>query len=82
MTTEIAAKVKGFITQNFYVPEDFELKNDSSLLDQGVVDSTGVLEVVSFLEEEFEIEVDDDELVPENLDSIDRIAAFVGRKKS
>ena len=59
-----------------------ELADDASLTDRGVVDSTGVLELVGFLEETFAIEVGDDELVPENLDSIKLIAAFVAGKKA
>lgn len=54
-----------------------ELSDEASLTDRGVVDSTGVLELVGFLEETFGIEVGDDELIPENLDSIKLIAAFV-----
>ncbi len=81
MTTTID-KVRGFITTNFYVPDVDALSNEASLLEKGIVDSTGVLEVVSFLEKEFGIKVDDAELLPENLDSIGRIAEFVGRKRS
>ncbi|MGZ8197708.1 MAG: acyl carrier protein, partial [Burkholderiales bacterium] len=51
-----------------------------SLLDAGIIDSTGVMELVSFLEQEFGIQVDDQDLVPENLDSISALAAFVTRK--
>jgi acyl carrier protein len=50
------------------------------LIDTGIVDSTGVVEIVTYLEETFRIEVDDDDLVPENLDSVSRLAAFVDRK--
>jgi acyl carrier protein len=81
MTTTIE-KVRGFITTNFYVPDVDALSDDASLLDKGIVDSTGILEVVSFLEREFEIKVSDAELLPENLDTIGRIASFVGRKRA
>ncbi len=53
---------------------------DDSLIESGVIDSTGVLELIEFLEEEFAIRVEDAETVPENLDSIERIVAFVDRK--
>jgi acyl carrier protein len=58
------------------------LKEDTSLLDSGLIDSTGVLELISFLEEELGITIDDTEVVPENLDSLSRIAAFVERKQT
>ncbi|WP_258868246.1 acyl carrier protein [Alkalilimnicola ehrlichii] len=57
------------------------LADDDSFLEQGIIDSTGIMEVIFFLEEEFGIRVDDDELIPENLDSVNRIARFVQRKR-
>ena len=71
-----------FITTNFYPGEDFVLTDDASLLDSGLIDSTGVLELITFLEAEFGITIDDTEVVPENLDSIGRIAAFVASKQA
>jgi acyl carrier protein len=79
---EIAGKVRTFITSNFYVPVPAELGDETSLLDSGVVDSTGVLEVISFLENEFGIEVADEEMLPDNLDSIAKIAAYVQKKRN
>lgn len=73
--------VRQFIVKNFYVADAAGLADDASLLDKGVIDSTGVLEVVAHLEETYGIKVDDAELLPENLDSIARIAAFVQKKK-
>ena len=73
-------KIRGFIVTNFYVQAEADLSDDASLLDLGIIDSTGVLEVITFLEEAFGIEVADDELIPENLESIGRIASFVERK--
>ena len=61
---------------------DQDLSASQSLLDSGVVDSTGVLELVAFLEQSFGIEVKDADMVPENLDTIDNIAAFVRRKQA
>ena len=78
---DIRERVKNFITTNFYVPEASSLSDEESLLDKGIVDSTGILEVISFVESEFGIVVGENEIVAENLDSIRRIAAFVARKR-
>ena len=75
-------RVKSFITTNFYVPDPAALEDDASLLDKGIVDSTGVLEIIGFLEQEFGVTVDDAEILPENLDSVGRIAEFVAKKKA
>ena len=77
----IQADVRQFIVKNFYVADPAGLPDDASLLDKGVIDSTGVLEVVAHLESTYGIKVDDAELLPENLDSIARIAAFIEKKK-
>ena len=74
------AKVRKFIETNFYVPEGESLGDDASLIDRGVIDSTGVLELIGFLQDEYKIEVADDEMVPENLDTIARIEAYLARK--
>ncbi|HEY1308212.1 MAG TPA: acyl carrier protein [Vicinamibacterales bacterium] len=67
--------------ENFlYGQVSTELRDDESLLDRGLIDSTGVLELVGFLEHRYRISVDDRELVPDNLDSIARIVAFVEAK--
>jgi acyl carrier protein len=75
-------QIRRFVLTNFLFTEnESELKSDASLLDQGIMDSTGVLELVAFLEQQFGIKVADEELVPENLDSVVRIVDFVGRKQ-
>ncbi len=75
------ATIRQFIFDNFlFDADEGELKNDSSFLDQGIIDSTGVLELVEWLEDEFNISVDDEELIPENLDSVDSLAGFIARK--
>jgi acyl carrier protein len=74
--------VRKFITENFYIADKASLTDDASLLDKGIIDSTGVLEVVAFLESEFGISVDDAEILPENLDTIAAIGAYVERKKA
>ncbi len=56
------------------------MSDDDSLLEKGIIDSTGVLELVGFIEENFHVAVKDDELLPENLDSVERLIAFVTRK--
>ncbi len=78
---ETITQVRRFIFENFLFDADEEdLKNDASFLDQGIIDSTGVLELVEWLEDTFDITVDDDELIPENLDSVNQLAAFITRK--
>jgi acyl carrier protein len=78
---DIKEKVRAFVTTNFYVADPSALADDASLLDRGIIDSTGVLEIIMFLEETFGLTVLDSEMVPENLDSIDSIAAYVAGKR-
>ena len=79
---EYRERVRTFIVANFYVADVTALADQTSLLDGGVIDSTGVLEVIQFVEAEFAIAVADDEIVPENLDSIERIASYIERKRA
>lgn len=74
-------QIRDFVTTNFYVPEPKALDDATSLLDHGIIDSTGVLEVIMFIESTFGVTVEDSEMLPENLDSIERIAAFVAKKQ-
>lgn len=74
--------ITAFIRENFCFDDAARLQSDTSLLDSGIVDSTGVLEIIGFLERELGIRVEDEETTPENLDSIARICAFVERKRS
>jgi len=78
---EIQDKIRAFIVENFLFGEGDDLKSDTSFLDDGIIDSTGILELVDFLEEEFAISIDDEELVPENLDSLNNVTAYVSKKK-
>ena len=78
MSTNILDSVRAFVVEAFYAPAD--LADDASLLDTGTVDSTGVLELIMFLEKRWEITVGDREIHPDYFDSIRRIAAFVERK--
>jgi acyl carrier protein len=79
---DIRNQVRSFVTTNFYVPDPAALADEASLLDQGIIDSTGVLEVISFLEDTFGVTVEDSEMLPENLDSIARITSFVHKKRA
>jgi acyl carrier protein len=79
---EIRDQVRQFIMTNFYGASKQELEDSTSLLDSGLVDSTGILELISYLESNFGITVADSETLPENLDSIGSIANFVARKKA
>jgi acyl carrier protein len=74
------ATIRAFLVDSFLLGDDDGFDNDVSLLDSGIIDSTGVMEVVAFLEETYGIEVADDELVADNLDSVSRLARFVVRK--
>ena len=81
MHYEIGAAVRRFIAENFLFREDIEsLPEDASFLEAGIIDSTGVLELVCFLETSYGIQVADDEMLPENLDSIRAVTAYVRRK--
>ena len=81
MTNDILGQVRAFIEENFLFRSDLSGLGDSaSLLENGVMDSTGILELVAFLETEFSIQMSDADIVPDNLDSIAAIAAYVERK--
>ncbi|RJP92376.1 MAG: acyl carrier protein [Desulfobacteraceae bacterium] len=73
-------QVKQFIVENFLFGDGSDLQNHTSFLENGIIDSTGILELIAFLEATFGIKIEDTELVPENLDSLDNIAAFLKRK--
>ncbi len=73
-------KIRTFIVENFLFGQGEGLKDDTSFLDGGIIDSTGILELVNFLEEQFSIKVDDEELVPENLDSINNVVGYLEKK--
>lgn len=77
---DTVTRVREFVTRNFFVSDAARLTDGASLLDLGVVDSTGVLEIIAFVESTYGLTVEDDEIVPANLDSIERIAAYVDRK--
>lgn len=82
-SNEIQKQVREYVIENFVLgDEEEELSDSQSFLDTGLIDSTGILEVIGFLEDEYEITIEDDEMIPENLDSVDRIARFVHAKQN
>jgi acyl carrier protein len=77
---QITEQIRDFIATNYFVPSDTRLEAIDSFLARGILDSTGVLELVSFVETSFGVSIDDHELVPSNFDSLHAVAAFVERK--
>jgi acyl carrier protein len=75
-----SVKVREFVVENFLFGDGEALKDDTSFMEEGIIDSTGILELVFFLEETFGFSVEDDELVPDNMDSLQNIARYVDRK--
>jgi acyl carrier protein len=74
--------IRQFIIDNFLFGSDDGLQDSDQLRQKGIIDSTGVLELIAFVEKTFELSIDDREIIPENLDTIERIADFVQAKKS
>jgi acyl carrier protein len=73
--------LREFITENFLFGSDEDrFDDDDSFLDNGIIDSTGVLELVSYIEEEFDVEVRDEELVPDNFDTLNRLVSYIENK--
>lgn len=80
---DIRQSIRGHILHNYLFTDDPSVLGDSeSFLEHGFIDSTGVIELTHFLEDAFSIKVDDTEMLPENLDSIDNLVAFVERKRA
>jgi acyl carrier protein len=74
-------KLRTFILENYlFTDDDSQLNNSDSFLDSGIIDSTGILEVITFIQDELDIMVEDEEMIPENLDSIDNIIAYIAKK--
>lgn len=74
-------EIRKFIIDNFYYGQDAQaLEDDTSFLENGIIDSTGVLELVSFIQEQYAIHVSDDELIPDNLDSLNKVSSYLHRK--
>jgi acyl carrier protein len=77
---QIENEIRKFIMENFLWDEEVNLSEEDSLLEKGIIDSTGVLELVAFIEETYSFKINDEELVPENLDSIKNILQFIQNK--
>lgn len=76
----LAADLRSFVINNFLLGRQESLNDNDSFLEQGIIDSTGILELVAYLEETYGIEITEAELTPDNLDSINRIVAYLSRK--
>jgi len=74
--------VRDFVVENFLYGEDSMLKENTSFLEEGIIDSTGILELIAFLEETYGLTIRDEEYVPENFDTLGNVARFLERKLS
>jgi len=77
---DITNVVRHFVVETFLFGEDEKLKEDTSFIESGMIDSTGILELAAFLEETFGFRLRDNELIPENLDSISNVVSFLRKK--
>jgi acyl carrier protein len=81
LVMQIEPQIRQYLAENFLFSNNgYELEDEASFLEEGIVDSTGVLELVMFVEETFSITVQDEEIVPQNFDSVSQLAAYVRRK--
>ena len=81
--SDVVKKIREYIADNFMMgANDLLISDNDSFLGAGILDSTGIIEIVGFIEDEFDIEMTNEEIVPENLDSIKRIEAYVLSKTS
>lgn len=79
--SQVEKEVRAYVTEKLlFGQNDREVEGNTSFLESGIIDSTGVLELVAFLEEQFQVKVEDEDLIPANLDSINAITRFVERK--
>jgi acyl carrier protein len=78
---ELRQRIRTFLTSNFHVADALSLDDATSLLGAGIIDSTGMQKIIAFIEKSFDIAVYESERLPGSLDSIERIATFVARKK-
>ena len=77
---DVLETIKAYIVENFLFGEDHRIAPDTEFLENGILDSTGVLELVGFLEEKFGIRVEDDEVVPDNMNSLEKITLYISKK--
>jgi acyl carrier protein len=79
----VEQKIRDYVLENYLFTDDpSALSNDDSFMEKGIIDSTGIMEVIFFMEDEFGISVEDEEMVPENLDSVNNLVAFIERKRA
>ena len=80
---DLKIRITEFINKNFLMSSGaIKFTNDDSFMEKGIIDSTGVLEMVNFIQQNFNIKITDEDLVPENLDSVNKIVSFVQKKQS
>ncbi|MBK7543750.1 MAG: acyl carrier protein [Candidatus Competibacteraceae bacterium] len=78
----IEKTIRCYILENFlFTDDESALNSQRSFIEAGLIDSTGILEIILFVEETFGVKVDDEEMLPENLDSVNNLVAFIGRKQ-
>jgi acyl carrier protein len=82
MEDAVKQQLRGFVTKNFYLADVSSFDDATSFLDRGVIDSTGVLELVTFVEDEYGLTVADEEIVPANFDTVNALAGFIVRKSA
>lgn len=75
-------QVRNFIVENFLFGDGKNFRDDDSLRSKGIIDSTGILSLIAFIEQKFDIRIEDQEIIPENLDTVKKINAFLHRKQS
>ncbi|MBN2392355.1 MAG: acyl carrier protein [Anaerolineae bacterium] len=81
-TLSIETQIRNYILENFlYTKDEEKLHNDDSFLEDGIVDSTGILELLLFVEENFDIQVEDEEVIPDNFDSVECLKRYICMKK-
>ena len=78
---DVVGRIRGFVTSRFPLARERAVDDETSLLDTGIVDSLGILDLVTFLEDTFSVKVDDEELNPENFESIAALVRFVEAKR-
>ncbi len=82
IAVEIKEKIRGFVVETFLLGDTtIQFTDDDSFIENGIVDSTGILELISFVEETYNISIDEEEMVPDNLDSLDNLSNFILNKK-
>lgn len=77
---QLKSEIKNFIVENFLYGQNNGLGDDISFLGKGLIDSTGVLELVAFIEERYGVSVADEELIPDNFDSVNKLSNYINKK--